>query len=210
MMVEMADMTTKAPRGILENVLVQIYMFIFLVDFVIMDMVEDPNAPLILGRPLLETAHAHIDIFNKDISIGVGEERNLFKINELVDDLFITHESFCSHSKEREFEVTSTQIHVVRSLELSRDFTRPLEPPSGLKALLYMLNATVIPMKLVQVDAHGVVLGLYLDIGKHFKSGLVGYHADNDDGLELWMLLIEADLNHGLEHVVSSSSRANP
>ncbi|GJX75873.1 reverse transcriptase domain-containing protein [Tanacetum coccineum] len=29
----------------------------------------------------------------------------------------------------------------------SRDFTRPLGPPSGLKGLLHMLNATVIPMK---------------------------------------------------------------
>ncbi|GKA25781.1 hypothetical protein Tco_0711890 [Tanacetum coccineum] len=38
---------------------------------------------------------------------------------------------------------------------------------------------------LVQVDAHGVVLGLYLVIGKHFKSGLVGYQAKDDDGLFL-------------------------
>ncbi|GJT41846.1 hypothetical protein Tco_0941711 [Tanacetum coccineum] len=29
----------------------------------------------------------------------------------------------------------------------SRDFTRPLGPPSGLKGLLHMLNATVIPLK---------------------------------------------------------------
>ncbi|GJW12965.1 hypothetical protein Tco_1578792 [Tanacetum coccineum] len=44
--------------------------------------------------------------------------------------------------------------------------------------------------------------------GKYFKSILVGYHADDDDGLELWMLLMEADLEHGLENVVSSSSSA--
>ncbi|GKD44963.1 hypothetical protein Tco_1269608 [Tanacetum coccineum] len=66
---------------------------------------------------------------------------------------------------------------------------------------------TYTKVKLVQVDAHRVVR-LYLATGKHFKSGLVGYHADDDDGLELWMLLMEADLEHGLEHVVSSSSRA--
>ncbi|GJU08737.1 hypothetical protein Tco_1125167 [Tanacetum coccineum] len=41
---------------------------------------------------------------------------------------------------------------------------------------------------------------------KHFKFGLAGYHADDDNGLELWMLLMEADLKHGLEHVVFSSS----
>ncbi|GJS80202.1 hypothetical protein Tco_0730083 [Tanacetum coccineum] len=65
-------------------------------------------------------------------------------------------------------------------------------------------------VELVQFDAHGVMLGLYLATRKHFKSGLVRYHADDDDGLELWMLLMEADLKHGLEHAVSSSSRANP
>ncbi|GKC34008.1 hypothetical protein Tco_1046392 [Tanacetum coccineum] len=75
MMIEMVDMTMKAPRGIIENVLVQIDKFLFLVYFVIMDMVEDPNAPLILGRPLLATAHAQIDVFNKKNSLRVGEER---------------------------------------------------------------------------------------------------------------------------------------
>nr|GEU53614.1 hypothetical protein [Tanacetum cinerariifolium] len=71
MMIEMVDMTMKAPRGIINNVLVQIDKFIFPVDFVIMDMVEDPNVPLILGRPLLATAHAQIDVFNKQISLGI-------------------------------------------------------------------------------------------------------------------------------------------
>ncbi|GJS81697.1 multidrug resistance-associated protein 5 [Tanacetum coccineum] len=33
----------------------------------------------------------------------------------------------------------------------SRDFTRPLGPPSGLKGLLHTLNATVIPMKLYRM-----------------------------------------------------------
>ncbi|GKE88569.1 hypothetical protein Tco_1566044 [Tanacetum coccineum] len=41
----------------------------------------------------------------------------------------------------------------------SRDFTRPLGPSSGLKGLLYTLNAIVIPTKILQADAHGVVLG---------------------------------------------------
>ncbi|GJV31168.1 hypothetical protein Tco_1391568 [Tanacetum coccineum] len=64
--------------------------------------------------------------------------------------------------------------------------------------------------ELAQVDTHGVGLGLYLATGKHLKSGLVGYHADDDDGLELWMLLIEANLKRGLVHAFSSSSRVNP
>ncbi|GJX77184.1 transposon ty3-I gag-pol polyprotein [Tanacetum coccineum] len=108
MMVEMADKSKKAPKGIIENVLVQIDKFIFLVDFVVIDMVEDHNVPLILGRPFLETAHAHIDIFNRHISLGVGEERVSFEINEPMDDPYLNYKSVymieCSrktHEEER-------------------------------------------------------------------------------------------------------------
>ncbi|GJU57258.1 hypothetical protein Tco_1235024 [Tanacetum coccineum] len=37
----------------------------------------------------------------------------------------------------------------------------------------------------IQVKARGVVLGLNLATGKHFKSRLVGYHAEDDDGMFL-------------------------
>ncbi|GKA75114.1 retrovirus-related pol polyprotein from transposon TNT 1-94 [Tanacetum coccineum] len=47
---------------------------------------------------------------------------------------------------------------VIEDVKPSRDFTRPLGSPSGLKGLLHTLNATVIPTKLLHVDAHGVVL----------------------------------------------------
>ncbi|GJU17732.1 reverse transcriptase domain-containing protein [Tanacetum coccineum] len=55
-----------------------------------------------------------------------------------------------SLSKELEFKVSPARCHVVNRYVLwkpSRDFTRPIGPPSGLKGLLHMLNATVIPTK---------------------------------------------------------------
>nr|GEX56590.1 hypothetical protein [Tanacetum cinerariifolium] len=55
-----------------------------------------------------------------------------------------------------------------------------------------------------------VVLGLYLATGKHFKFRLAGYHADDNDLLELWMFLMKVVLKHGLKHAIPSSSRANP
>ncbi|GKG64658.1 hypothetical protein Tco_0663634, partial [Tanacetum coccineum] len=36
---------------------------------------------------------------------------------------------------------------------------------------------------LVQVDPHGVVIGSSSAIGRHFKFGLVRYHAKDDDGI---------------------------
>ncbi|GKB65985.1 ribonuclease H-like domain-containing protein [Tanacetum coccineum] len=65
MCIELADKSTQIPRGIAENVIVKIDRFIFLVDFVVLDMKEDNKIPIILGRPFLATAHAMIDVFNK-------------------------------------------------------------------------------------------------------------------------------------------------
>nr|GEX38585.1 hypothetical protein [Tanacetum cinerariifolium] len=46
-----------------------------MVDFVMHDMDEDLRTPIILGRPLLATAHAKVDIFRKSISLEVGSEK---------------------------------------------------------------------------------------------------------------------------------------
>ncbi|GJZ41103.1 retrovirus-related pol polyprotein from transposon TNT 1-94 [Tanacetum coccineum] len=63
MVIEMADRSMQSPKGIVENILVKIHKFIFLVDFVILDIVKDKKVPIILGRPMLATAHARIDVF---------------------------------------------------------------------------------------------------------------------------------------------------
>ncbi|GKE09569.1 putative reverse transcriptase domain-containing protein [Tanacetum coccineum] len=76
--VELADRTMKYPKGIAENVLVGIGKFIFLVDFIILDMPEDIKVPLILERPFLSTARAKIDVYKRRITLRVGEERIIF------------------------------------------------------------------------------------------------------------------------------------
>ncbi|GJY81328.1 hypothetical protein Tco_0494079 [Tanacetum coccineum] len=57
---ELADMTVKHPKGIAKNVLVGIGKFVFPVDFIILDMPEDINVPLILGRPFLSNAQLRL------------------------------------------------------------------------------------------------------------------------------------------------------
>ncbi|GJU65855.1 7-deoxyloganetin glucosyltransferase-like protein [Tanacetum coccineum] len=73
-LVEMADMTKKAHVGIVNNVLVKIDKFLFPSDFMIIDMLGDPNETMILGRSFLATIHARIDVFDKEISLGVGDD----------------------------------------------------------------------------------------------------------------------------------------
>ena len=59
---QMPDRSMAQPEGILEYVLVKVGKFIFSVDFVIMQMEEDPQVPLLLGRPFLATGATLIDV----------------------------------------------------------------------------------------------------------------------------------------------------
>nr|GEU41803.1 hypothetical protein [Tanacetum cinerariifolium] len=72
---ELADRTVKYPKGIVENVLVGIGKFVFLVDFIILDMPEDIKVPLILRRPFLSTAHAKIVVLKRKITLRDGKRK---------------------------------------------------------------------------------------------------------------------------------------
>ncbi|GJR03438.1 homeodomain-like protein [Tanacetum coccineum] len=77
--IELADRTIKYPKGVAENVLVGIGKFVFPVDFIVLDMLEDVKVLLILGRPFLSTGHAKIDVFEREITLRVGNENVTFK-----------------------------------------------------------------------------------------------------------------------------------
>ncbi|GKD44123.1 hypothetical protein Tco_1268768 [Tanacetum coccineum] len=78
--VKLANRTVKYPKGIAENVLVGIGKFVFLVDFIILNMPKDIKVPLILGRPFLSTARAKIDVYKRKITLRVGEEKLFSKV----------------------------------------------------------------------------------------------------------------------------------
>ncbi|GJV41216.1 retrovirus-related pol polyprotein from transposon TNT 1-94 [Tanacetum coccineum] len=75
-------MSMQSPKGIVKNVLVKFHKFIFPIDFVILDIIEDYKVLIILGRPMLATAHARIDVFGGKISLEVGTEQIIFNANE--------------------------------------------------------------------------------------------------------------------------------
>ncbi|XP_071728806.1 uncharacterized protein [Rutidosis leptorrhynchoides] len=60
---------------IAEDILVSIDTLVFPVDFVIMEIKEDLQVPLILGRPFLTTANTIILVQRNQLNIGVGEKR---------------------------------------------------------------------------------------------------------------------------------------
>ena len=53
MTLQMVDITLAQPEGILEDVLIKLGKFIFLMEFVVIDIEEDKQVPLLLRRPFL-------------------------------------------------------------------------------------------------------------------------------------------------------------
>ncbi|XP_050889303.1 uncharacterized protein LOC127094522 [Lathyrus oleraceus] len=74
MTLQLADHSFKKPYGIVEDVLVKIDKFVFPVDFVILEMPEDGEIPLILGRPFLDTRGCLINIEEGIMTLKVYDE----------------------------------------------------------------------------------------------------------------------------------------
>ncbi|GKB19879.1 hypothetical protein Tco_0853802 [Tanacetum coccineum] len=47
-------------------------------------MPEDSRIPIILGRPFLEIARAMIDVFNKNITLRVGDDEVIFDVDKSI------------------------------------------------------------------------------------------------------------------------------
>ncbi|KAL7594072.1 hypothetical protein Lser_V15G34955 [Lactuca serriola] len=62
MAIHLANKTVTFPRGICEDLLVKVDKFVFLADFIILDIEADPQVSIILGRPFLSTTSAIVDM----------------------------------------------------------------------------------------------------------------------------------------------------
>ncbi|GKE34586.1 MAK10-like protein, partial [Tanacetum coccineum] len=112
------------PLGIVEDVLIEVVGFIYLVDFVILDIKEDRRKPFILGTPFLTTTRAEIKFNKGTITLKSGksgvnfhkwpehfckfEERKADKIDTLsiVNERILEWEERIKlhHKKELEFD----------------------------------------------------------------------------------------------------------
>ena len=93
---QMADRTMAKPEGVIEDVLVKVGNFVFPVDFIILDMEEDSQVPLLLGRPFLATGAALIDMQKGVLTLRVGEEAADFNLLQSLKNLDIDREDYKS------------------------------------------------------------------------------------------------------------------
>ncbi|XP_024026423.1 uncharacterized protein LOC112093051 [Morus notabilis] len=97
----LADRSIKKPRGIVEDVLVQVDKFYYPIDFLVLDTQSvvsmESKIPIILGRPFLATANALINCRNSLMMISFGNmtlEVNVFHIAKQPRDDDECHQTF--------------------------------------------------------------------------------------------------------------------
>ena len=69
----------------------KVYKFIFPIDFVVLEMEEDIDVPIILGRPFLATSQALIDVKHGELTLRIGEDEVKFKPTKIVVERTRTH-----------------------------------------------------------------------------------------------------------------------
>ncbi|KAM2160666.1 hypothetical protein ACFX1Q_043734 [Malus domestica] len=83
--IQLADRSNAYPKGVLEDVLVQVNHLIFLADFYVLEMDESdhaPSLPILLGRPFMETARTKIDVFNGTLTMKFDGEVINFNLSD--------------------------------------------------------------------------------------------------------------------------------
>ncbi|KAM2449544.1 hypothetical protein PS1_019639 [Malus domestica] len=86
--IQLADRSNAYPKGVLEDVLVQVDHLIFPADFYVLDMEDSthsPPSPLLLGRPFMKTAQTKIDVAKGAVTMAFGGDMINFKVSESVE-----------------------------------------------------------------------------------------------------------------------------
>ena len=83
---QMADKSTAVPIGVCEDVPVKVANCLILTDFVVLEMPEDENMSIILGRPFLNTAGAVIDCNKGKVAFHVDDKEHTVYFPKKVDN----------------------------------------------------------------------------------------------------------------------------
>ena len=85
MVIQLADRSNIYPRGVVEDILVQLDELVFPSDFYIIDMEDEASCnptPILLGRPFLKTARAMINVHDGVLTMEFDGEMVKFNLFE--------------------------------------------------------------------------------------------------------------------------------
>jgi len=127
----LVDRYVKVPRGIVDDVLVQVDKFIYPMDFIVLDTqhVEVCNLiPVILGRPFLATSNTLINCRNGVMKLSFGNmtlKMNIFNIyKQPEDDNDLQEVNFMEKLVHDQFQTTSSETEIDESDDLQMVYFR--------------------------------------------------------------------------------------
>ncbi|CAN6552283.1 unnamed protein product [Malus baccata var. baccata] len=85
--IQLADRSNAYPKGVLEDVLVQVDHLVFPADFYVLEMDESdhaPSLPILLGRPFMKTARTKIDVYSGTLSMEFDGEVVNFNLSDSI------------------------------------------------------------------------------------------------------------------------------
>ncbi|CAN6557453.1 unnamed protein product [Malus baccata var. baccata] len=85
--IQLADRSNAYPKGVLEDVLVQVNHLVFPADFYVLEMDESdhaPSLPFLLGRPFIKTARTKIDVYSGTLSMEFDGEVVNFNLSDSI------------------------------------------------------------------------------------------------------------------------------
>ena len=125
----MADGSCVYPTGMIKDLPVEIEDISVPNDFVVMDMPEDPFAPIILGRPFLATVGAIINVKKAQMTFEIGNETVEFHFNKTMKEVMKIEEELSEGwYEEKPGEATN---------KVSMGSPDPLEDPNPPSSLGY-------------------------------------------------------------------------
>ncbi|CAN6677842.1 unnamed protein product [Malus baccata var. baccata] len=83
--IQLADRSNAYPKGVLEDVLVQVNHLIFPADFYMLEMDESdhaPSLPILIGMPFMKTTRTKIDVFNGTLTMEFDGEVINFNLSD--------------------------------------------------------------------------------------------------------------------------------
>ncbi|CAN6567574.1 unnamed protein product [Malus baccata var. baccata] len=85
--IQLADRSNAYPKGVLEDVLVQVNHLVFPADFYVLEMDESdhaPSLPILLGRPFMKTARTKIDVYSGTLSMEFDGDVVNFNLSDSI------------------------------------------------------------------------------------------------------------------------------
>ncbi|XP_028236847.1 uncharacterized protein LOC114416176 [Glycine soja] len=78
MTLQLADRSITRPYGVIEDVLVRVKHLIFPADFVVIDIEDDVDITLILGRPFMSTTSCVVDMGKRKLQMAIEDQQISF------------------------------------------------------------------------------------------------------------------------------------